>query len=63
MEHKIDSFQPRRLKRAIRRLDYINKWIEEEFREKKDIKVYKNTTNKKVGFLEKLLNMLKSRRR
>ena len=63
MEHKIDSFQPRRLKRAIRRLDYINKWIEEEFREKKDIKVYKNSNNKKVGFVEKLLNMLKSRRR
>ena len=56
MKEKDDYFTPHRMKRAVRRLTYINRWIDEELGEKKSIDNIE--IDKESGFLAKLLGML-----
>lgn len=58
---KTGYFEPKRLKRAVKRLDYVSRWLEEEFREKRSLDTATEHHKKtKRGFLSKLLDMLKS---
>lgn len=60
MEDK-SYFEPIKLKRAVKRLDYVAKWLNEEFRVKKEIKSMDMLEHtQKRGFLAKLLSMLKT---
>ena len=60
MTEKMEHFEPKRLKRAVKRLDYVSKWLDEEFREKSFLdSSIDDTKNVKRGFLSKLLAMLK----
>ncbi len=38
MREDRDYYEPVRLKRAVKRLDYLKRWIDEEFRPKREIK-------------------------
>ena len=61
MREKRGSFEPKRLKRAVKRLDYVARWIDEEFGEKRELNRSEiNTKSENGGFLSKLLKMLKS---
>ena len=61
MREDRDHFEPVRLKRAVKRLDYLKRWIDEEFRPKREIKSMDTLeSSHKRGFLAKLLSMLKS---
>lgn len=61
MREKRGSFEPKRLRIAVKRLDYVDRWFDEEFGKKREMNSdVINDKRENSGFLSKLISMLKS---